>query len=96
MRTDSARKLAGKSFASGYWDIPEVAMLLRMVMHINIGGTVALGIWLATMIVASAGGSAVTGDASPRRYDCRCEKMVLIPIPARARQIVNAHEWPHS
>lgn len=96
MDIDQYRAPHREQFPTDYWDIPEVAALLRIVTHINIGGTLALCLWVAMLVFGSGGKSIVTGDITLSQHGCKCKQMVLVPIPAGKRQLVNLNEVPRS
>jgi hypothetical protein len=92
---DPHRGLERQPHRLDYWDIPEVAALLRIMTHINNGGTLALCLWIAALALESGGKPDVTRDARLPVNGCQCE-MMLVPIPWSPRQIANADEAPRS
>lgn len=89
MPTDPALKPDAPPLAADYWDIPEIATLLRWVTHLNVGATIGLALWLAVSVwngespLSALFGAGATG-ASP----CQCELM-LTPVPQGPRHIAH-------
>ncbi len=87
MPTDPALKPETVPLVADYWDIPEIATLLRWVTHLNIGATIGLALWFVVSVwdgeslLSALFGASATG-ASP----CQCELM-LTPIPQGPRHI---------
>ncbi|MEQ1772840.1 MAG: hypothetical protein ABL891_03565 [Burkholderiales bacterium] len=92
MDIDQYRAPQREQVPTDYWDLPEVAALLHLVTHINIGGTVALCLWVAMLAFGGSGSPMFTLDIpliTQGRHDCRCEQMVLVPLSERERQIAH-------
>jgi len=89
MDTDNPRKTTDSAIRVEYWDMPEIAALLRIVAHINIGGAIALCLWVATLAwgaMPSKPMSPLTGASTAVQPACRCERMMLVPLPPARRQ----------
>ena len=90
MPTDSPLKPEAAPLAADYWDIPEIATLLRVVTHLNVGATIGLVLWF---VVSTWSGqsplSALFGDSATGARPCQCELM-LTPIPPGPRHLVRA------
>ena len=96
MISDTSPNVSSKSLAENYWDIPEIAALLRVVTHLNIGATVALCLWFAAM--TWGGGlirTVMSGGTINAAGACSCE-LRLTPIPQARHQIVHATAQPRS
>lgn len=95
MNTDAEREPAPETPDGEYWDIPEIAMLLRLVTHLNVGATLALIFWFLTMTGPGSAPAAPLGAAANPPHACPCELM-LVPIPQGPPQIANAPESSRS
>lgn len=90
MPTDPER--ASHGVRSDYWDIPEIACLLRLVTHLNFGATLALVLWLLTATLGERGIAALPAkDSVQAQPVCQCE-MRLQPIPQGRRQLAQGQE----
>lgn len=96
MNTNVERASVPKRPEGDYWDIPEIAALLRVVTHLNIGATFALLCWFAMATSITGGATAASlGAAKVAHQECHCELM-LVPIPQGPRQIANTRTLPRS
>jgi hypothetical protein len=90
MESDTYQASRRQQPALDYWDVAEVALLLRLVSLIISGGAVVVCVWLAVMALRDAGPKPfVSGPAAQTKPNCKCE-LLLVPIPPRSRQIVDA------
>lgn len=81
--------------APDYWEMPEIAALLRMVTHINIGATMALCVSIAATPFGIAPEVRSAGDTPAGGAACRCERILLVPLAPGAQHIA-AGSSPHS
>lgn len=90
MPTDPSLVLAMPEMREEYWDIPEIACVLRVVTRIHVGAIVALCVWLVTQALNAGSISALFQLTSNQsQVTCRCE-FKLTPILPGNRQWVCA------
>ncbi len=91
MRIDPSTDIVPRSVRKDYWDIPEIAFLLRVVTHLNVGATLALCLWVATQPFAGSGVQSILTRGATNPVACKCE-LKLKPIPPGGQQIARADE----